>query len=337
MLSNDQGNPNLKCYDRFMDEKHHLKSYKKTKLLHHEHTGKLRPHHHTSYGSLLLIVVVASFFTLACRHEIANADNIGTYGVVQSSVPTVAPQITNLVNNRTVTTNNSIIVSGSCQDNTQVEVFKNNVMAGSIECKNLAFSLNIDLFYGNNNIVAEGYSQDNIAGPVSSSFSIKFVPPSVVASGATTSPESDEQFYMTTQADYKGASVGKKLNWTLTLHGGESPYNVTVSWGDGKTDALTVNKSGQFVISHVYNASTNKNFGIIVEATDSYNSEALLQLSAIVQGAPTTLGSTNGGSSGPNLTIFKAAGLAFGILAFIIFAFWLGEKRELKLVNHHAN
>ncbi len=56
-------------------------------------------------------------------------------------------------------------MSGICPGDLLVKIFKNNVFAGSVQCKNGSYSIVIDLFSGQNELVARVYDALDQPGP----------------------------------------------------------------------------------------------------------------------------------------------------------------------------
>jgi hypothetical protein len=139
------------------------------KLIHHKHSGKLRPHEHTSYlplGALLLVVgLLLGVYTSYAASPGPQAGSIGLTGVVPGNPPTAAPTI-DTPKDGTHFSTTPVTVSGTCPKNTLVEVFKNNIFAGSIPCTDAGkYSLDIDLLIGANVLFARVYDDLNQAGP----------------------------------------------------------------------------------------------------------------------------------------------------------------------------
>src|SRR5581483_6088235 len=67
-----------------------------------------------------------------------------------------------------------ITVSGLCPSNTLVEIYKNNVFAGSTECTKSSYSLQIDLFDGQKELVARVYDNLNQACPDSNTVTVTY-------------------------------------------------------------------------------------------------------------------------------------------------------------------
>src|SRR5579862_2643743 len=147
-------------------------------LLKHEHSGRLRPHEHTSYLPLVILVVVVGALMLGFTSTIFAADpppqsgSIGLNGTVPSAPPTVAATITTPTNQQHFSTL-PITVAGSCPSGTFIEIYKNNIFAGSTPCNsNGTYSASIDLLYGQNILYAQVYDVLNQAGPESNSVTV---------------------------------------------------------------------------------------------------------------------------------------------------------------------
>lgn len=311
------------------------KNGRKTKLLAHAHTGKLRHHRHTSYGALGTILLLAFLPLISASQAVASAasGDAGTYAVVNGPVPATAPTITEPASGSRVTTSDPILIKGSCPANTLVKIFKNEVLAGATLCQNGSYSLKIDLFTGTNSLIARAYNTNDAAGPDSAVVIVQLLVPGVTAEGIgqlnTGAPAG--QFYLTSQVYHRGVSAGETFTWPLILFGGQPPYAVSVSWGDGKTELYSRGDSNRFDISHKYRepAGDKGAYTIVVNATDQAGSQSYLQLVAIVTGdAKSTgvIGSITGGSNHSAAIRLAWQGLAAAML--VVVSFWLGERRQ---------
>lgn len=232
------------------------------KLLTHHHTGKLRPHAHTSYGSLALLIIMTLVPVFSASHAVVSADAtdpvngaFGGYAVVAAPVPKVAPTIANIPSGRTVTTNDPLPIKGSCPGGTLVKVYKNEVLAGAALCQGGGYQVSIDLFVGNNSLIARAYNANDVVSPDSNVVSVQLVLPGGTTKGTdqlNVQGAPAGQFYATSQVSHRGANVGETMTWPITLSGGQAPYAVSISWGDGKTDLMSRGTAGQFDLSHAY-------------------------------------------------------------------------------------
>src|ERR1041385_9148280 len=89
---------------------------------------------------------------------------LGVEGLVNGAPPTQAPTISVPKNGQTFSSI-PITVSGLCQSGLLVEIFKNDVFSGSAQCRNGSFSLLVDLFNGQNDLIARVYDALNQASP----------------------------------------------------------------------------------------------------------------------------------------------------------------------------
>lgn len=317
----------------------------KTKLVPARHTGKKIAHHHTSYGSLLLIIMlVAGILMGVSRTASASTEGGGSYqtfAVVPGPPPTTAPQITSISNGQVFTTSPQTI-RGTCTARNLIKIFKNEVLAGDTICQNGSFSLSIDFFIGSNTIIARAYNTNDEVSPDSSAITIKFIPPGAQLSGTSEfnplgAPVG--QFYVTTEAFYRGASAGDSLSWPLTVNGGTPPYAVSVGWGDGKTDLYSRGAAGNFDIRHTYakGPTDNSGYTIVINATDQQGNKSFLQLVALVNSSgQSALANTDKGQPGSGIFL-KIAGLLLAGATLAVLGFWIGEWREKQLLNRKVH
>jgi len=72
----------------------------------------------------------------------------------------------------------------------------------------------------------------------------------------------------------------------VTLAGGTEPFTIHTDWGDGTTTTERRMDDAPFTVSHSYStpAEANKDFVVLVHATDAQGQSALMQLSVVVKG-----------------------------------------------------
>jgi hypothetical protein len=317
------------------------KPVSRTKLMSAHHTGKLRPHHHTSYGSLLIVLLLTFLPLLFIGTKVSADQSDQVYAVVPAQIPKTAPIITSPSNGRGFNTSDPVNLSGTCPNGTLIKVFKNGVMAGATLCQGGVFSIDISLFVGSNSVIVSAYNANDIAGPDSIPLTLTLQPTGVNFGGdqflnATQPPAG--QLYLTTEVYYRGASQNESITWPLTVAGGQAPYAISIGWGDGKTDLISRPTAGVFNISHTYaKGSSSGSYTIIIKSSDQAGNTSFLQLLAIVGNKNPTAGlfsKVSGGSSGLLSLQIAWKLMAFAVLA--VLCFWLGEKRELYTINHKA-
>jgi hypothetical protein len=299
------------------------------KLSHHQHTGKLRPHHETSYGLLAAVIAVVGMLLATVSWSGTEAATTGSgtynvYAVVPAPRPTTAPVITSPANGQSFSTN-PVTVSGTCPDKTFIKVFSNGVLVGSVVCgQNKQFSLIVDLVIGQNSLTAVAFNINDESGPTSNTVNLTLTTP-LGGLGFST------ELLLQTTTYFRGAPPGTELEWPITLVGGVSPYAVSIDWGDGKQDLLTRTAPGPFVLKHTY-AKPGGYLGaypLIIRATDSSSHSAYLQVTSIVN-APGGTNTKVGGSVVPTgLTI---AWPIWALSALVVISFFVGEWREKRNV-----
>ena len=319
-----------------------------TKLLARHHTGKLRHHKHTSYGALAVILVLACLPLVAASRSVAYAATSGgggyqTYAVVAGPIPKTAPTINTPANGTHFTTADPVLVKGSCPNSTLVKIFKNGVLAGAGLCQGGAYQLQIDLFVGSNSLIAIAYNANDVASPESVPTSVQLILPGSDLNGSDQLNNQGApagQFYITSEVFHRGSSVGDTTTWPLIIGGGQPPYAVSVSWGDGKTDLVSRGDANRFDISHVYSQPSGDHggFTIVIKATDQAGTASYLQLVAIVSGQTKAAAGLVSGVTGGygHSTIIRTAWQVMLVATIVVFSFWLGEKREARLLGRTA-
>jgi hypothetical protein len=271
-------------------------------------------------------LVFCSLFVSPQRANAAQQSESGATGIegeIPSNPPTTAPGIS-IPRNGQVFTSIPITVSGTCGKNYLVEIFKNNVFAGSAICKNGSYSIQIDLFDGQNDLIARQYDALNQAGPDSAVTTVtfnNFVP------GGASRPTITSSFAK------RGANPGESLSWPITLSGGAGPYAISVDWGDKSTEELISRSApGTFNIQHTYTQSGIYN--VTVKATDASGASAFLQVVGIANGPIQQSTSSDGQTAAAVKTERVVIWWPFLItLALTIVAFWLGKRHQLETIR----
>jgi hypothetical protein len=216
-----------------------------------------------------------------------------------------------------------ITVSGFCPANTLVEIYKNNVFAGSTNCQNGSYTLQIDLFDGRNDLVARVFDNLNQAGPDSATVTVTYT--SSISTGVP-------RIFLTTQFAKRGANPGEILTWPITLSGGTGPYAISVDWGDKTSlDLISQSAPGNINLQHTYAQSGV--YKVTVKATDANGNAAFLQLVAVANG-PVQQAGTN---SGNTLLAGQTKVLVWPIIVLfvlLILTFWVGRRHQLEAIKN---
>ncbi|MBA2279198.1 hypothetical protein H0V99_02030 [Candidatus Saccharibacteria bacterium] len=258
-----------------------------------------------------------------------NDQGIGMQGKLIQPPPSDAPTIT-LPSNGQVFTELPVIVTGLCTDGLFLRVFKNNVFGGSTVCDGGSYSVQIDLFPGQNQITARVYDNLDQSSPVSNIVTVTYAIDDPLIPGLP--DDVSQRITLTSTFARKGADPGEELVWPITLSGGRPPYAISVNWGDGKEDLLSQDSASTFDIKHIYqNPGVYK---VIIKGTDADGVSAFLQLVGIANGA-VTVGTGAQGNDQPVVTrtrvLWQPALIMFPL---VLAAFWLGKRYQLKRVRY---
>jgi hypothetical protein len=250
-----------------------------------------------------------------------SSGEVGVEGTVPSTPPTKAATISVPSNGQTFTAL-PITVSGLCTRGLLVEIFKNEVFAGSTQCNTGSYSLQIDLFDGQNDLIARQYDSLNQSSPDSNKVTVTFRG-SVSSNGPRVS--------LTSSFAKRGASPGDPLTWPLTLSGGSSPYALTIDWGDKSApDLISRPSAGDFTIDHTYLQSGLYN--ITIKVSDVNGNVAFLQVVGVGNGPIQQTASQKNGSNGQVQKVILWWPFLLTIILIII-AFWAGEKHQLETIR----
>jgi hypothetical protein len=146
------------------------------------------------------------------------------------------------------------------------------------------------------------------------------------------------QFYVTSDITYIGINPGDSATWPLAIDGGQGPYAVSVSWGDGQNDLISRQSSGQFSLTHVYSKadSLSGTYDIYIKATDINGDQSFVDMEAIV-GGKTANSETIKNTSETSVDLGINAGTELlTIAAAIILSFWFGEKRKSYIMKRDS-
>lgn len=297
----------------------------------HRHTGRRLTHHHTSYGALAAVMVLAGLLMAMISHSVHAESTI----VVRADIATTAPIITIPLAGRHFVAK-QVRVSGTCQPGFGVVVFKNNIIAGASVCQNDGtFDLAIDLLVGLNSLSVQHYRPGPVS-PMSGTLEVYYDPPTpskVSLPGEATLLNPDEQFLITADTAYQGIENGQILEWLTALRGGLAPYAISWDWGDGTVELMSRGQGGPFSLRHKYKRSGA--YTIIIIGKDSAGQSAQIQLVALVRGSGSlaiVASTDNGRVNRPSLDILWGL---YVVSVVILLAFWFGTRYELAYIKHH--
>jgi hypothetical protein len=270
------------------------------------------------------LLAAAAFILLpaAARAATSQSGSTGVSGTVAAPPPTKAATI-DVPRSGQSFSSLPITVSGLCPANLLVEIYKNNVFAGSTPCSRGSYSLQIDLFDGRNDLVARVYDDLNQAGPDSNTVTVNY---------SSAIPVGGPRISLTTQFAKRGADPGSILSWPITLSGGTGPYAISVDWGDKTNpDLISQGSPGNFNIQHTYSISGV--YKVTVKATDSGGNSAFLQLVAIANGPI----KQSGAASGSNTLTVQTKVLIWPLIVLFVLmiaSYWLGQRHQIEAIRN---
>jgi hypothetical protein len=253
--------------------------------------------------------------------------SVGLEGKVAAPAPTQAATISVPGNGQSFRTT-PITISGLCKTGLLVKLFSNNIFVGSANCANGSYSLQADLFSGQNDLVARVYDSLDQAGPDSNVVTVTYTDAQFAQFGTRVS--------LSSTFAQLGSDPGKELDWPIILSGGVGPYAISVDWGDGTAPALQSESfPGNITIKHTYKSAGV--YKVIVKATDANGTVAFLQLVGVANGkvsqSTVTGGSTSSSSgTGTGLGSSKSTIIWWPMLLLLPLigsSFWLGRRHEL--------
>lgn len=305
------------------------------KLAHHDHSGKLRPHEHTSYlplGFLLLVVgLTLTAFTTYAASPGPEAGSVGLTGTMPGKPPTTAATINSPTNGKRFA-ESPVTISGTCPEKTLVEIFKNDIFAGSTVCSDGgAYSVDVDLLIGENRLVARVYDDLNQPGPDSNIVTVFYDALPTQADPLSPFNFGGDQMLLNTDAVFRGVFPEQELNIPIDILGGTPPYAVNVQWGDSTNKVVPRNDNAPFKIGHTYKKAGT--YQVTLQATDAVGRVAFLTVASIVNGQPSTVATT--GSAPTQNQLLLLWPLYTGAAA-VVLSFWLGERREKRVLDRHG-
>jgi hypothetical protein len=271
--------------------------------------------------ALLLTATLSSLVTSQVLAQTAtDSGSTGVQGTVSAPPPQLAP-IISIPANGSSYSSLPVTVGGICDGDLLVKLFKNGVFAGAAQCQNGSFSMSIDLFNGQNELVARQYDLLDQESPPSATVRVSY-------SDSAPNSTAAERVTLATNFAKRGSNPGEALVWPFSISGGSAPYAISIDWGDSETSLQTVIAPGNFSIEHIY-----KNPGaytVIVKAVDSAGRTAYLQVVAIANGPLSQEGVNGASSSGATEKVVTQTRLLWQpaaiLIPLIIVTFWLGKR-----------
>jgi len=246
-----------------------------------------------------------------------------------------------------------ITVSGTCPTDTYIKIYRNDFFSGTAMCTTDGnFSLDIDLFPGQNKLDAKVFNITDDEGPAGTPITVFYDVPQQPTGGNTTESSNPSQtptptgsastppnvtvapLTLKTDFAYKGYKVGQSIEWSFEINGGIPPYAVNVDWGDGTNSVISQKNAGQVNATHRYKkvgSGTSGSYKVKANVSDSEGRQTFLQLFLIIipSGVPNFVSNTLPAGPHINGSWLKLIWPAYFVVILMAFSFWLGEREEL--------
>jgi len=308
--------------------------HERLKLSHHKHSGRLRPHEYTSYFPLAVLLVVVGLaltvVTVSASSPPPQSSSIGLSGSMPAPAPKVGATITSPSNQQHFNFT-PITIAGTCPSKTLVEIYKNNIFAGSSPCSDTgSFSLQVDLLIGRNTLIARVYDVLNQPGPDSAPVTVYYDALPTQASALASLNFGGSQLLLNTDAVFRGSFPEQQLNIPISIIGGTPPYAVNIQWGDSSNKIVPRDDNLTFNVGHTYHKAGT--YQITLQATDSQGRVAFLTVAAIINGQPSiaTVANISNSSASKLLVLWPL----YTSAAAVLISFWLGERREKRILGN---
>lgn len=308
----------------------------KIKISPHQHSGKLKPHEHTSYGLLAALLLIAgfplSFYTVEAATPYTGPESgaIGLTGVVPGKPPTTAAKITGPPTGQHFSTSPAT-VTGTCPENTLVELFKNDIFTGSTVCTNSgSFTIDIDLLFGINRIIARVYDALNQAGPDSNEVALYYDVLPEQSSAINSLDFGGPQMLLNTDAVFRGAFPSQEMTVPIDIIGGTPPYAINIQWGDANNKVVSRPDNTTFSVTHAYQKAGT--YQITIQGSDGNGRVAFLTVASIINGQPDVATTTATASTDTLSKLILLWPLYTSSVAILV-SFWLGERREKSILS----
>jgi hypothetical protein len=260
------------------------------------------------------------------------AGSVGLTGIMPGPAPTVAATIAKPTNGQHFSTS-PVTVSGTCPKDTLVEVFKNDIFAGSTPCTSAGtYSFDVDLLVGQNILIARVYDSLNQPGPDSNAVTVFYDALPSQADPLAPLNFGGAQLLLNTDAIFRGVFPEKEMTMPIDILGGTPPYAVNIQWGDTTNKVVPRNDNTTFRTAHVYQKAGV--YQITLQGSDAAGRNAFLTVAAIVNGQPPVVAAPTTSTAVKN-SLLLLWPLYVGILAVVV-SFWMGEQREKKVLASHG-
>jgi hypothetical protein len=248
------------------------------------------------------LISIALVLTLLGVLFLARTSFADSY-VLTASVPYEVPTQASVIDTPGITTSDpAVVITGACAVITPsavVSLWNGGSLLGAATCQlDGTFSVVIHLLPGLNSVVPKTSNIANVYGPEGSPVAFTYNPPPTpepekpvtTQSGTPTTintdkvPDSTPALQVSSPQPFGVLSTVGQVSIDITVQGGDTPYDIVIKWGDGKSDSKTVSEPGTYTFSHTY--KRNNNYAAAVKVKDNKgNSTDILIPFSDVKGA----------------------------------------------------
>lgn len=315
----------------------------------HKHTAHKLTHEHTSYRGLFLVLSIFGLSLVLISNSV-KAESYVVTAAIQAPIPTTPAVIVDPVDQAIVGSRN-IVISGTCPVMTPsivVTIYNNGGYIGSAGCSAIGeFSGTFSVEYGVNVLVPNIVTITNGVGPVGNPVTVTLPIPAQTSASDTSetgangsrvsAPQNSavtatNQLAIKTETPFLVIKPDQSLIWKIVISGGESPYTITVDWGDGKKSVYSANSTGEQTLEHSYKVSKNRLIRISVK--DASGKEVYTTIAG-VSFTQTSSGVVAGVIGSANAERFSVSlhqiWIMYVLLVSLVPLLWL-EARHRKLI-----
>jgi hypothetical protein len=298
----------------------------------------------------LVFLVIAIGVLLVGWTFQAIADDVHVTAKVSAPLPS-GPAVITSPGDSSRFTSVPITVSGTCPTDTYIKIYRNNFFSGTAMCTTDGnFTLDIDLFPGQNKLEPKIFNLTDDEGPSSVPITVYYDVPEQPTGGNSGNGNSTPQpsagisapsaniqagpFTIKTDFAYRGFKVGQSIEWNFEANGGVPPYAINIDWGDGTNSLVSQKESGKVTVNHRYKKvgdGTKGSYKVKISGIDSQGRQTFLQLFLIIvpSGVPGFVSNTL--PAGPKISSswLKLIWPGYLIVILMSVSFWLGEREEL--------
>lgn len=273
-------------------------------------------------GGLSVFSIVSAYAAVPAVNP--QSGSVGLSGSVPGPPPSTSATIV-LPPSGNVTDSVPDTITGTCTPGDFVSITDNGSFAGATTCSaHGTYSIPVDLFDGNNAVVAQISDALGQYGPNSVTINIRYNAPEVTLPGGVAA----KQLFLEADTAVVAGDPNTVIARAVTIVGGVAPYAVSWDWGDGTSSLDSEANGGPVSDSHTYTRPGT--YTVIVKVTDSAGNSAYMQLVTVVNGKTEAIGSSNGQGLGAVPGTLVSSWPLFGLGAIVVVTFWFGEMWQMR-------